>query len=68
MKRPQAARVERQRATAIRRAIATAAPGDLVLVAGKGHETTQDMGELKIHFSDRAQVVQALHERAGQSR
>ncbi len=66
MERPEAVRVERRRALAIRMAIATAGPDDLVLVAGKGHETTQDMGELKVHFSDRAQVVQALQERGGQ--
>jgi UDP-N-acetylmuramoyl-L-alanyl-D-glutamate--2,6-diaminopimelate ligase len=57
--------VERQRALAIRRAITLAGVDDTVLVAGKGHETTQDMGELKVHFSDRAQVVQALSERQG---
>jgi UDP-N-acetylmuramoyl-L-alanyl-D-glutamate--2,6-diaminopimelate ligase len=55
-------RVERQRGLAIRRAIALAGTGDAVLVAGKGHEHIQDMGELKVHFSDRAQVVEALRE------
>ncbi|MGB5831254.1 MAG: UDP-N-acetylmuramoyl-L-alanyl-D-glutamate--2,6-diaminopimelate ligase [Thiohalocapsa sp.] len=62
---PDRAVVERQRALAIRRAIALAGPGDAVLVAGKGHEAVQDMGELKVHFSDRAQVVQALIEWRG---
>lgn len=57
--------VERQRALAIRRAIALAGREDMVLVAGKGHETIQDMGELKVRFSDRAQAVQALSERRG---
>ncbi|MCF7984416.1 MAG: UDP-N-acetylmuramoyl-L-alanyl-D-glutamate--2,6-diaminopimelate ligase [Thiohalocapsa sp.] len=65
MRRPSDALIERQRALAIRRAVALAGPGDAVLVAGKGHETIQDMGELKVHFSDRAQVVQALREWAG---
>jgi len=65
MQEPQLAIVERQRAIAIRRAIALAGRGDAVLVAGKGHETVQDMGELKVHFSDRAQVVQALTEWQG---
>jgi len=55
-------RVERQRGLAIRIAIALAGIGDAVLVAGKGHETIQDMGELKVRFSDRAQVVEALRE------
>ncbi|MGB5736650.1 MAG: UDP-N-acetylmuramoyl-L-alanyl-D-glutamate--2,6-diaminopimelate ligase [Thiohalocapsa sp.] len=62
---PEWAVVERQRALAIRRAIALAGRGDAVLVAGKGQETVQDMGELKVHFSDRAQVVQALTEWQG---
>ncbi|MBK1699681.1 UDP-N-acetylmuramoyl-L-alanyl-D-glutamate--2,6-diaminopimelate ligase [Thiococcus pfennigii] len=65
MTAPEAARVERQRALAIRRAIALADRRDVVLVAGKGHETTQDLGDLKIRFSDRAQVVQALREWEG---
>jgi UDP-N-acetylmuramoyl-L-alanyl-D-glutamate--2,6-diaminopimelate ligase len=67
MQGPTAVKVERHRALAIRLAIATASEQDVILVAGKGHETTQDMGELKIHFSDRAQVVQALRERGGRS-
>jgi len=60
--RPDQVRVERQRGLAIRLAIALAGMGDAVLIAGKGHETTQDLGELKVHFSDRAQVVEALRE------
>lgn len=59
---PDAARVQRERALAIRLAIALAGTGDAVLVAGKGQENTQDMGDLKVHFSDRAQVVEALRE------
>jgi UDP-N-acetylmuramoyl-L-alanyl-D-glutamate--2,6-diaminopimelate ligase len=65
MESPNAVGVERQRAYAIRLAIATAAEQDLVLIAGKGHEITQDMGDLKVHFSDRAQVLQVLQERGG---
>ena len=65
MRAPRQVLVERQRALAIRHAIALAGRGDAVLVAGKGHETVQDMGELKVHFSDRAQVVQALTEWEG---
>ncbi|NEX18867.1 UDP-N-acetylmuramoylalanyl-D-glutamate--2,6-diaminopimelate ligase [Thiorhodococcus mannitoliphagus] len=54
--------VERQRGLAIRIAVARAAVGDAVLIVGKGQERVQDMGELKVHFSDRAQVVEALRE------
>lgn len=59
---PSRVRVRRQRGLAIRTAMALAGIGDAVLVAGKGHETIQDMGELKVRFSDRAQVVEALRE------
>jgi len=62
-----AVRIERRRALAIRLAIALAGRDDVVLVAGKGHETTQDMGELKVRFSDRAQVTQVLRERGNAS-
>ncbi len=65
MKQPARAAIERRRGLAIRRAIATAGRDDLVLVAGKGHETIQDLGERQVHFSDRAQVQQALFERMG---
>jgi len=65
MKRPEAALVERQRALAIRAALARAGRDDAVLVAGKGGETLQDLGALKVQFSDRAQVVQALNEWEG---
>jgi len=65
MKRPEAALVERQRALAIRAALARAGRDDAVLVAGKGSETLQDLGALKVQFSDRAQVVQALNEWEG---
>ncbi|WP_296805690.1 UDP-N-acetylmuramyl-tripeptide synthetase [Thiocapsa sp.] len=59
---PSRVRVRRRRALAIRTAITLAGIGDAVLVAGKGHETIQEMGELKVRFSDRAQVVEALRE------
>lgn len=65
MQRPEAAVVERQRSLAIRCALARAGRDDAVLVAGKGNETVQDLGELKIKFSDRAQVVQAQSEWEG---
>lgn len=65
MQQPARAAIERRRGLAIRRAIATAGRDDVVLVAGKGHETHQDLGDRQVHFSDRAQVQQALVERMG---
>ncbi|MCW8944795.1 MAG: UDP-N-acetylmuramoyl-L-alanyl-D-glutamate--2,6-diaminopimelate ligase [Sedimenticola sp.] len=54
--------VIRDRADAIARSIVTAEPGDLILVAGKGHETYQLVGDQVLQFSDREQVKQALGE------
>jgi UDP-N-acetylmuramoyl-L-alanyl-D-glutamate--2,6-diaminopimelate ligase len=65
MTEPRVATVERQRGLAIRLALARAGRDDAVLVAGKGAETAQQMGELRVQFSDRAQVVQALGEWEG---
>ncbi len=60
MERPEAVQVQRNRAEAIGSAIAQARAGDLVLVSGKGHETTQQCGDLNHYFSDREQVQKAL--------
>ena len=48
------------RALAIRQTLARAAPTDVVLVAGKGHEEYQEVAGLRRPFSDLAQVQQAL--------
>jgi UDP-N-acetylmuramoyl-L-alanyl-D-glutamate--2,6-diaminopimelate ligase len=45
--------VEPDRAAAIRRAIADAHAGDIVLLAGKGHETYQILADRTIAFDDR---------------
>lgn len=44
------------RAEAIRTAALLAAPGDLILLAGKGHETYQVVGDEKLHFDDKEQI------------
>ena len=49
-----------ERREAIKAAIALARPGDIVLVAGKGHETYQDVGGVKHHFDDREEVRRAM--------
>lgn len=60
---PEQAIVEVDRAAAIRHAIAEAKPGDIVLVAGKGHEDYQEVNGQRHHFSDLEQVETALQER-----
>jgi UDP-N-acetylmuramoyl-L-alanyl-D-glutamate--2,6-diaminopimelate ligase len=52
--------VELDRAAAIERAILAARPGDLLLIAGKGHEDYQIVGGEKRHFDDREQARLAL--------
>ena len=60
LQRAEAARIEVDRAKAIADAVAMAAPADVVLIAGKGHEDYQDvMGEKK-PFSDVEQARAAL--------
>ena len=54
-----------ERRDAIRRAIEAARPGDIVLIAGKGHETTQEFHDRTIHFDDREEAARALKERFG---
>jgi len=56
--------VEPDRRAAIQLAIHEAALDDTVLLAGKGHEDYQIIGEQKIHFDDREQAVAALATRA----
>ena len=58
--------VETDRAVAIARVVAQAAAQDVVLVAGKGHETTQEIQGVSHPFSDVAQVRMALQQRAAQ--
>jgi UDP-N-acetylmuramoyl-L-alanyl-D-glutamate--2,6-diaminopimelate ligase len=50
---------EVDRRTAIERAVRGAQRGDVILVAGKGHEDYQVIGKEKIHFSDR-EILESL--------
>jgi UDP-N-acetylmuramoyl-L-alanyl-D-glutamate--2,6-diaminopimelate ligase len=55
--------IERDRAAAIARAIADSDAGDVVLIAGKGHEDYQIVGAERRSFSDREQAQWALGRR-----
>ena len=55
--------IERDRATAIERAIREAGPHDAVLIAGKGHEDYQIVGLVSRYFSDRDVVSSVLRRR-----
>lgn len=55
--------VEEDRARAIEFAVSNAATGDAILVAGKGHESYQQIGDTRIPYSDIKQVRLALARR-----
>jgi UDP-N-acetylmuramoyl-L-alanyl-D-glutamate--2,6-diaminopimelate ligase len=52
------------RATAIAEAVSTLKTGDVLLIAGKGHETGQTVGATVIPFSDHDAVAAALKQEA----
>jgi UDP-N-acetylmuramoyl-L-alanyl-D-glutamate--2,6-diaminopimelate ligase len=54
--------VEPDRAAAIRLALTEAAAGDVVLLAGKGHEKEQILGDRTIHFDDAEVALSILRE------
>ncbi len=51
------------RRSAIRTAARMAAPGDVILIAGKGHEDYQIIGTTKIHFDDHEEIAAAFEAR-----
>ena len=53
-------RVEPDRRRAIEAALAEAQPGDAVVIAGKGHEPTQTIGEQVLDFDDRVVARELL--------
>ncbi len=59
--------VEPDRAAAIDRAVEMARPGDVVLLAGKGHERTQTVGDRVLEFDDRTEAARALRNRLSDS-
>ena len=50
----------RDYAEAIRTAAMLSRPGDILLIAGKGHETYQIIGDVKHHFDDKEEVGKAF--------
>jgi UDP-N-acetylmuramoyl-L-alanyl-D-glutamate--2,6-diaminopimelate ligase len=56
--------IESDRRAAITKAILEAKPGDVVLIAGKGHENYQILGGDRIAFSDQTEARSALHQRS----
>jgi len=49
------------RRAAIRRAVSEAVAGDIVLIAGKGHETGQEVAGVVHPFDDRAVAIEELN-------
>ncbi|MBU6421950.1 MAG: UDP-N-acetylmuramoyl-L-alanyl-D-glutamate--2,6-diaminopimelate ligase, partial [Gammaproteobacteria bacterium] len=58
----QRVQVQRDRARALAAAVQAARKGDVILVAGKGHENYQVVGDRNIEYSDRDTVQQLLRE------
>jgi len=58
-------RAESDRAAAIAQVLQAAAPADVVLIAGKGHEAWQEAAGVKRPFSDLEQARAALARRGG---
>jgi UDP-N-acetylmuramoyl-L-alanyl-D-glutamate--2,6-diaminopimelate ligase len=56
--------VQVDRALAIASAVAQANNADVILLAGKGHEATQEIAGVKSYFSDRVHASTALRQRA----
>ena len=54
------------RREAIQRAVSLARPHDIILIAGKGHETYQEINGIKYDFDDRAVLKNAFAERGNQ--
>ena len=54
--------VDPDRRSAIRRTLSLAQPGDVVVIAGKGHEQGQEIGAEKLPFDDRAVAREALRQ------
>jgi len=63
-RRPEQAQVVSNRKLAIEHSLGSAQTGDIVLIAGKGHEDYQEIAGQRLHFSDREEVARVLQELA----
>jgi UDP-N-acetylmuramoyl-L-alanyl-D-glutamate--2,6-diaminopimelate ligase len=59
----QPSRIIEDRAEAITYAVSLAAPGDTVVVLGKGHESGQEINGVVTPFDDRLHLAQAIEAR-----
>ncbi len=64
LENPEHVAMEHDRAKAIRFAVKSIEGGDSVLIAGKGHETYQLVGDEKLEFDDRVEARAAIREAA----
>jgi UDP-N-acetylmuramoyl-L-alanyl-D-glutamate--2,6-diaminopimelate ligase len=55
--------IEPDREKGIALAVSKASRGDIVVIAGKGHEDYQIIGKTKNHFDDREMVLKYINER-----
>jgi len=60
--------IEPERGSAIKKAIWDAKKGDIVLIAGKGHEDYQEIKGKRHHFSDREEAEKAIREKLNSGR
>jgi UDP-N-acetylmuramyl tripeptide synthase len=63
LSKSQSVEVQSDRALAIADAVSRAMAADVILIAGKGHEESQEISGVKHPFSDRAHAQQALRKR-----
>lgn len=63
MRNPSEVEVHVDRGKAVARAVEMASPGDVVVLAGKGHETVQVFAHGSVHFDDRQEARAALEAR-----
>ncbi|MCF8010636.1 MAG: UDP-N-acetylmuramoyl-L-alanyl-D-glutamate--2,6-diaminopimelate ligase [Clostridiales bacterium] len=55
------------RRSAINYAVDTAESGDVIIIAGKGHEDYQEINGQRFHFDDHEEVIKALNKTGGES-